>query len=132
MGYKFGIVGVRNAVIDVLYTYYGEASDDHQSPNFHDVKYIFENTVPGAPMRRFLTAHSLFYLFSKNRLSLPLPRDWVEVLGKEAEIGFAMIQMMAEWSWYMGGNAPKMTVKPRADFHERVPVVKEEPVEECE
>ncbi|SPQ20334.1 4d39f5ac-9ba7-4cab-9d83-27631aa1918a [Thermothielavioides terrestris] len=130
MGYKFGIVGVRNAVIDVLYTYYGEASDDHEAPNMHDVKYIFENTLPGAPMRRLLTAHSLFYLFSKDRVTQPLPRDWVEVLNSEAEIGFAIIQMLAEWGWYIGGNAPRMTVKPRADFHERVPIVKDEPVDD--
>ncbi|KAK3304198.1 uncharacterized protein B0T15DRAFT_232436 [Chaetomium strumarium] len=130
MGFKFGITGIRNAVVDCLYTYFGTSSDDHKAPAFYDVKYIFDNTEPGAPMRRLLTAHLLFFLFSKSRRNSPLPGDWVEVLSKDAAIGFAMIQMLAEWNWVMGDNAPRMNIRPRADFHEKVPFVKYEPDED--
>ena len=130
MGGKFGIVGVRNAVIDVLYAYYGEASDDHKSPDLHDVLYIFDHTAPGAPMRRFLVAHALFYLFSKNRRNAPLPEDWEEVLSERGDVGYDMVRMLGEWNWAMGQNAPRMTIKPRIEFHEKVasppPVVKSE------
>lgn len=121
MGGKFGIVGVRNAVIDVLYLYYGEASDDHLSPNLHDVTYIFAHTTPDAPMRRFLIAHALFHLFSRDRRNAPLPQDWVEVLNEQCDVGYEMIKMLSEWNWSMGYNAPRMTIKPRVDFHERLP-----------
>ncbi|KAK4153880.1 hypothetical protein C8A00DRAFT_14945 [Chaetomidium leptoderma] len=135
MGGKFGIVGVRNAVIDVLYAHYGEADDGHMSPNLHDVTYVFENTAREAPMRRFLVAHALFYLFSKNRRDAPLPEDWVEVLNTQSEIGFEMINMLGEWNWSMGHNAPRMTIKPRIKFHERLPqpeeMVKQEEVEDA-
>jgi hypothetical protein len=129
MGGKFGILGVRNAVLDVLYAYYGEASDDHRSPDMVDVTYIFDHTVPNAPMRRFLTAHSLFFLFSKNRRGQPLPQDWIAVLNEYPQVGFEMVTMLAEWNWSMGYNAPRMTIKPRAEFHERpnqAKVVKQE------
>ncbi len=138
MGAKFGIVGVRNAVIDVLYAYYGEASDDHKSPNLHDIQYVFENTVPGTPMRRFLVAHALFYLFSKGRRNAPLPDDWAEVLlGEErGDVAYDMLRMLGEWNWAMGHNAPRMTIKPRAEFHERLPappiIVKQEEGEDGE
>jgi hypothetical protein len=134
MGGKFGIVGVRNAVIDVLYAYYGEASDNHMSPSLHDVKYIFDNTKPEAPMRRFLIAHALFYLFSKNRRNAPLPEDWFEVLNAHCDVGFEMIKMLGEWNWAMGQNAPRMTIKPRTEFHERLPrpqVIKREDAEDA-
>jgi hypothetical protein len=134
MGGKFGIVGVRNAVIDVLYAYYGEASDNHMSPSLHDVKYIFDNTKPEAPMRRFLIAHALFYLFSKNRRNAPLPEDWFEVLNAHCDVGFEMIKMLGEWNWAMGQNAPRMTIKPRTEFHERLPralVIKREEAEDA-
>ena len=129
MGGKFGILGVRNAVLDVLYAYYGEASDDHRSPDMADVTYIFDHTMPNAPMRRFLTAHSLFFLFSKNRRGQPLPQDWITVLNDYPQVGFEMVTMLAEWNWSMGYNAPRMTIKARAEFHERPPqpkVVKQE------
>jgi hypothetical protein len=132
MGGKFGIVGVRNAVLDVLYAYYGEASDDHRSPDMRDITYVFDHTGPDAPMRRFLIAHALFFLFSKNRRGAPLPPDWAKVLNEYSEVGYDMIRMMGEWNWVMGSNAPRMAIKPRVEFHERVPrpqVVKQEQVE---
>ncbi|KAL2132832.1 hypothetical protein VTI74DRAFT_3264 [Chaetomium olivicolor] len=136
LGGKLGIPALRNAVIDVLYAYYGEASDDHESPNLHDVKYIFENTAEDAPMRRLLIAHALFFFFSKNRRNAPLPQDWVDVLSRHADVGFAMFTMLADWKWAMNVNAPRMAIRKRAEFHERIPVpqvpdiVKPEPTEE--
>ncbi|KAL2018524.1 hypothetical protein VTK56DRAFT_736 [Thermocarpiscus australiensis] len=121
LGGKFGILGVRNAVIDVLYVYFGEASDDHKAPNLLDVKYIFDHTLPDAPIRRFLIAHTLFYLFSKNRRNAPLPGEWAGVLTENGEIGCAMIRMLADWNWVIGANAPAMKIKPRTEFHERLP-----------
>ncbi|KAH6640670.1 hypothetical protein F5144DRAFT_482089 [Chaetomium tenue] len=128
MGGKFGILGVRNAVLDVLYMYFGEASDDHRAPDMGDITYIFDHTGPNAPMRRFLTAHALFFLFSKNRRGLPLPQDWNTVLNEYPQVGFEMITMLSEWNWTMGYNSPRMTIKPRHEFHERpsVPKVKQE------
>lgn len=126
---------MRNAAIDVLYTHYGEASDDHEAPNLHDVKYIFDNTTPEAPIRRFLIVHALFFLFSKNRRNAPLPDDWAQVLTEHGEIGYAMVRMLGEWNWVMGVNAPPMKVKARHEFHERLPeppVVKDEPAENLE
>ncbi|KAL2265340.1 hypothetical protein VTJ83DRAFT_6440 [Remersonia thermophila] len=121
MGGTFGIIGVRNAVIDVLYGYFGEASDTHRAPNMHDVQYVFAHTTPRSPMRRFLVAHALFYLFSRGRRNEPLPRDWYEVLHGNGEVGYELMRMLAEWNWSMGHNAPRMTIKPRADFHEKIP-----------
>ena len=130
------MIGVRNAAIDALYTYYGEVSDDHESPSLHDIRYIFDHTTPDAPIRRFLIVHSLFYMFSKNRQNTPLPADWAQVIRERGEIGFAMLRMLSEWNWVMGGNAPNMKVKARHEFHERMPqpvlVIKEEPEEEVE
>jgi hypothetical protein len=121
MGGKFGLPGLRNAVMDVLYSYYGEASDDHRAPNLRDVQYIFEHTGPHAPIRRFLIAHTLFYLFSRGRRGQQLPPDWQEVLRGHGEIGFEIVRMLSEWNWTMGLNAPRMSIKPRVDFHEKVP-----------
>ncbi|KAL1840522.1 hypothetical protein VTJ49DRAFT_343 [Mycothermus thermophilus] len=121
MGGKFDITGVRNAVIDVLYGYFGEASDTHRAPNMHDVRYVFAHTTPRSPMRRFLIAHALFYLFSRGRRNEPLPQDWDEVLRGNGEVGYELIRMLAEWNWSMGHNAPRMTIKPRVDFHEKIP-----------
>jgi hypothetical protein len=132
MGGKFGIIGVRNAVIDVLNGYYGEASDNHTSPVFHDITYVFAHTAGDAPMRRFLIAHALFYLFSKNRRNAPLPHDWAEVLREHPEVGFEMIKMLGEWNWFMGHNAPRMTIKPRGEFHEHVPFFQNEVVKQEE
>ncbi|KAL2170924.1 hypothetical protein VTG60DRAFT_4328 [Thermothelomyces hinnuleus] len=131
LGGKFGIVGVRNAVLDVLYAYYGEGSgaDEHRSPDMRDITYIFEHTTRDAPMRRFLIAHALFYLFSRGRRGAPLPLDWEQVLSRSAEVGYEMIKMLGEWNWVMGANAPRMTIKARTEFHERAPlpeVVKQE------
>lgn len=96
----------------------------------HDVLYIFENTEPAAHMRRFLVAHVLFYLFSKQRRNTPLPRDWAEVLNEHGDIGFSMIRMLAEWNWAMGHNAGRMSIKARESFYEKMPtpveVIKEE------
>ncbi|KXX80708.1 hypothetical protein MMYC01_202143 [Madurella mycetomatis] len=122
LGGKLGVIGVRNAASDALYEYYGPASDNHKPPNLHDVKYIFDNTTPDAPLRRFLIAQALFYLFSLNRRNAPLPRDWIVVLTQHAEIGFAMIRMLADWNWAIGDNAPNMNLRPRQEFHERIPL----------
>ncbi|KAK4251613.1 hypothetical protein C7999DRAFT_10631 [Corynascus novoguineensis] len=138
LGGKFGIVGVRNAVLDVLYAYYGDTApgseQHHRAPNMHDITYVFAHTARDAPMRRFLIAHALFYLFSRARSSrgartssssssalLLLPLDWEQVLSESAEVGYEMIRMLAEWNWVMGANAPRMTIKARTEFHERVP-----------
>jgi hypothetical protein len=124
---------VRNAVVEVLYIYYGESSDDHKSPCMHDVLYIFENTDSEAPMRSFLIAHTLFYLFSKKRRNSPLPQDWAEVLNEHGDIGFDMIRMLSEWNWAMGHNAGRMNIKAREQFYEKLPtppeIIKQEKVE---
>jgi len=119
LGGKFGMVGLRNAAIDALYTHFGEVTDFHESPNFEDIDYIFTHTTPDAPIRRFLIVHALFYLFSKGRRNAPLPADWGKVLCKNGEIGWAMIRMLADWNWTMGVNAPPMKVKARYQFHEK-------------
>lgn len=126
LGGEFGIPGVRNAVVDVLYSYFGEATDNHRSPDMRDVEYIFARTPDGAPMRRFLVAHALFYLFSKNRHNAPLPQDWADVLAARGDVGLEMATMLAEWNWHMGHNAPRMTIKPRVEFHEKVPKVQQQ------
>ena len=40
-----------------------------------------------------------------------------------------------EWNWSMGHNAPRMTIKPRIKFHERLPqpeeMVKQEEMEDA-
>lgn len=87
-------------------------------------------------MRRLLVAHTLFYLFSKNRRNAPLPQDWPDVLLNHADVGFALVKMLADWKWAMNVNAPRMTIRKRSEFYERVPSapmpdpVKAEPVDE--
>ena len=135
MGGKFGMIGIRNAAIDALYTYYGEVREDHESPNLHDIKYIFEHTTAEAPIRRFLIVHCVFYLFCRGRQNTPLPEDWAEVLNERGEIGYSMIRMLSEWGWIMGVGTPPMKVKSRTEFHERAPqpmIVKPEPRDSIE
>lgn len=95
---------------------------------------IFDNTPTESHMRRLLTAHALFYLFDRRRNG-PLPPEWEQVLRNGGEIGWAMISMLSEWKWVMGGNVPPMRIKNRQAFHESIvidldPPVKEEDVEQ--
>lgn len=136
MGCRFGIVGLRNTVMDTLHRYYDVDTDDgkkHMSPDLCDVQYVYDNTKPAAPIRAFLLANALFWLFSKKRATGSLPPDWVDVLRSNGDIGFEMIDMLAGWGWVIGKSTPIMKIKPRHEFHERVPeheIVKQEPADD--
>lgn len=119
MGGTFGITGVRNAVVDVLHGYFGPGSDSHRAPDIADITYLFTNTTEGTPMRRFLAAHAIFHMFSKNHTAAGLPEAWKPVLQANSDIGLEMLDMMGSFRWAMGQNVPRMTIKARAEFHEQ-------------
>ncbi|KAK3387272.1 hypothetical protein B0H63DRAFT_541513 [Podospora didyma] len=124
LGDKIGIVGVKNAAIDVLYQYYGQVPEDViRVPSLFDVKYVFDNTDGNAQIRRLLIAHALFFLFSKKRANRdPLPEEWQTVLSENGEIAWSMIKMLSDWRWTIGRNVPEMNIKPKQEFHEPVPL----------
>ncbi|KAH6620911.1 hypothetical protein B0J18DRAFT_210424 [Chaetomium sp. MPI-SDFR-AT-0129] len=119
MGGTFGITGVRNAVVDVLHGYFGPGNDSHRAPDIADVTYLFSNTTEGTPMRRFLAAHMLFHMFSKHHTAAGLPKSWKSVLQANSDIGCEMLDLLGTFGWAMGQNVPRMTIKPRSEFHER-------------
>ncbi|KAK4178691.1 hypothetical protein QBC36DRAFT_181960 [Triangularia setosa] len=122
LGYKFETEALRNACIDVLYDYLGPASDDHICLAMQDVAFVFQNTPNESPMRRFLTAHLLFYIFSLNRRGTPLPQEWGTILEKgDFGISWTLIRMLGDWNWAIGDNVPMMIIKPRSEFHEKTP-----------
>ncbi len=125
LGGEFGTPGVRNAVVDVLYSYFGEATDNHRSPDMRDVEYIFARTPDGAPMRRFLVAHALFTLSARTGTTRRCRRTGPTCWPPAATLVW-MATMLAEWNWHMGHNAPRMTIKPRVEFHEKVPKVQQQ------
>ncbi|KAK4667005.1 hypothetical protein QC763_305310 [Podospora pseudopauciseta] len=122
LGYKFECVGLRNACVDVLYDYLGPASADHVCLSMQDVAFVFENTPKESPMRRFLVAHLLFYIFCLNRRGTPLPEEWGTVLEKgDFGISWTLIRMLGDWNWAIGDNVPVMIIKPRSEFYEKTP-----------
>ncbi|KAK3314901.1 hypothetical protein B0H66DRAFT_627692 [Apodospora peruviana] len=139
LGDKIGITGVKNAAIDALYAYFKfddakEKADDPNEvrcPDLEDVLYAFENTPADSHMRRLLIAHSLFHLFGTKRLDRrPLPPDWEKILRQSGEVGWEMIKMLSDWQWIMGRNVPIMRIKPRQEFHERIPGLQQGPYED--
>ncbi|KAK0708958.1 hypothetical protein B0T26DRAFT_388015 [Lasiosphaeria miniovina] len=118
LGGKIDIIGVRNAVINALYLYWGAETDEVRCPSLHDVQYVFANTDAKSHMRRLILAHALFYLFGRKRRGDVLLAEWEDVLKANGEIGWSMISMLADWRWVMGINVPGMKIKPRQDFHE--------------
>ncbi|KAK0634736.1 hypothetical protein B0T17DRAFT_586461 [Bombardia bombarda] len=124
LGGKFNIIGVRNAAIDVLYNYFGEQTEEVRCPNLEDVRYLFDHTAPDEQIRRLVIAHTLFHLFGKKRERIglhTLPREWEAVISSNGEIAWSMIRMLADWRWVCGVNVPDMKIKPRQEFHERIP-----------
>ncbi|KAK4204803.1 hypothetical protein QBC40DRAFT_336701 [Triangularia verruculosa] len=122
LGYKFETEALRNACIDVLYDYFGPASDDHYCLKMEDVAFIFANTPEEAPMRRFLVAHLLFYVFSRNRRGVSIPEEWGTVLEKgDFGISWTLVRMLGDWNWAIGSNVPVMIIKPRNEFHDKTP-----------
>ncbi|KAK0741775.1 hypothetical protein B0T21DRAFT_433138 [Apiosordaria backusii] len=122
LGYKFETEALRNACVDVLYDYMGPASDDHMCLAMQDVAFVFQNTPSESPMRRFLVAHLLFYIFSRNRRAMPLPQEWGTVLEKgDFGISWTMFRMLGDWNWAIGDNVPVMIIKPRTEFHDKTP-----------
>ena len=123
LGGKIEIMGVKNAAIDALYAYFGpdaeKAPGEARHPDFRDIQYAFEHTLPDSHMRRLLVAHALFYLFGKKRRGAPLPPAWEEVISRNGEIAWAMTKMLSDWKWVMGTNIPDMKIKARQEFHER-------------
>ncbi|KAK3321187.1 hypothetical protein B0T19DRAFT_466468 [Cercophora scortea] len=135
LGAKLSIAGVRNAAIDALYAHFAEPLEAHSElaprcPDLADVKYVFDNTDENCQLRRLLIAHTLFFLFNKKR-TVPasgsggsaFPAEWDdEVLRSSGDIGLALIRMLAEWRWVMGRNVPEMKIKPRQEFHDKIPM----------
>ncbi|KAK5658613.1 hypothetical protein OQA88_2006 [Cercophora sp. LCS_1] len=128
------IVGVKNAAIDVIYNYYGEATGELRVPNLNDVAFVFNSTPEDSHLRRLLIAHTLFYIFDKRRGNKPLPEEWEAVMRGNGEIAFTLIRMLADWNWVMGGNVPPMKIRSRQSFHEPLPqdctIVKKEDIDE--
>jgi hypothetical protein len=134
LGVTFEIVGVKNAAIDAVYGYFAE-TDGVRCPSIYDVQLVFENTTDDSPMRRLLIAHCLFYFFNKKRADLgSLPAQWDEIMKVDHTVSCAILEMLAEWGWAMGGNVPPMKIKNRQSFHDPIDVdeheaVKREPLE---
>ncbi|KAK4455073.1 hypothetical protein QBC34DRAFT_465000 [Podospora aff. communis PSN243] len=134
LGVTFEIVGVKNAAIDTVYSYFAEAHGT-RCPNIYDVQLVFENTTDNSPMRRLLIAHCLFYFFNKRRPDLGrLPDTWDVVMKQDSTVSCAILEMLAEWGWVMGSNVPPMKIKNRQSFHDPIDVdeadsVKCEPLE---
>ncbi|KAK3683512.1 hypothetical protein B0T22DRAFT_249622 [Podospora appendiculata] len=136
LGAKLSIAGVRNAAIDALYAHYAEPLEANSElaprcPDLADVKYVFDNTDEHSQLRRLLIAHTLFFLFNKKRATPAVgaagtsafPVEWDdEILRSSGEIGLALIRMLAEWRWVMGRNVPEMKIKPRQEFHDKIPM----------
>lgn len=128
-------MGVKNAAIDAVYSYFDENTDEVRAPSIYDVQLVFENTPNDSPMRRLLTAYCLFHLFNKKRHNIgSLPDEWVEIMTADHVVSHAMLEMLAEWGWAMGSNVPPMRIKGRQSFHDPILLdgedgVKHEPTE---
>lgn len=135
---KLEIVGLKNACVDALFTYYhGPESiymvadettraegrkprtrEVRRCPNLRDVKYIFTNTVKTSKIRQLLVVSILFFLFGKRGVKRELPAEWQEVLTEAGEIGYEMIRMISTWNWTLGETVPSMKVKDACAFHD--------------
>ncbi|KAK4186043.1 hypothetical protein QBC35DRAFT_465047 [Podospora australis] len=122
LGYDFGMESLRNSTMDVIYDHYGPVRPDHEAPAMEDVEYIFRNTPPDSPMRRFLIAHLCFFLFSEARQGQGLPEGWFKFSAENHEINTSIIRMLGDWNWVIGKNAPGMVVKKRTEFYEYPPI----------
>jgi hypothetical protein len=125
MATKLEIQGLKNAAVDAIYHFYHgdgavEEGGKRRCPDLRDVKYVFENTVADAPIRRLLVVSTLFYLFSRKneRQSNLLPDEWEEVIRSSGDIGWEIIKMVYSWNWVLGSNCPAMAVKKPCSFHE--------------
>ncbi|KAK0673438.1 hypothetical protein QBC41DRAFT_342957 [Cercophora samala] len=126
LGYKLECIGLRNACLDVLYDHLGPATADHLCLAMKDVAFVFENTPKESPMRRFLTAHLLFYMFCLSRRGSALPEEWGTVLEKgDFGISWTLIRMLGDWNWAMGDNVPVMIIRPRSEFYEKTAAQKQ-------
>ncbi|KAK0613894.1 hypothetical protein B0T14DRAFT_557336 [Immersiella caudata] len=122
LGVSFEIVGVKNAAIDAVYGYFYD-ENEVRCPDIFDVQMVFKSTDEDTPMRRLLIAHCLFYFFKKKRVDFGhLPNHWLEAFKADPSISCALLEMLAEWGWNMGGNVPPMKIKNRQSFHDPIDV----------
>lgn len=120
LGQTVQLPGLRNACIDVLYSYYAAETEEVRVPDMRDVQFVFENTTqaPDSQMRRLLVAHCMFHLFGVKRRG-PLPPDWQEVMEPRLAVAWEGYKMLADWKWVIGENVPTMKIKARQAFHEK-------------
>lgn len=138
---KLEIIGLKNAAVDAIFTYYHgpdaiySVAEQHthqpgqpegrkprmrkvrRCPNLRDVEYVFKNTTKAHKIRSLLVVTALFFVFFK-RQSRTLPGEWEEVMARGNDIGYEMVKTIATWNWAMGDNVPMMKIRNPCEFHD--------------
>ena len=112
---KYLIGDLQNEVIDIVYDYFAPEGEPY--PDLRDVQFLFENTGSNDAMRKLLTVHASFELFSAQVAEgKEFPDHWDEVLQMSADVGYEIIRTISTFGWKME-DCPKRTVKDRCHFH---------------
>ena len=103
----------ENTVVDITQGYYKVGT---RRPDIRDVQYVYDNTPPGAGMRRLLKERITLGLF-RGKHNNPLTPEWKEVMNETQDLGFDIISEISSWNWISGGNCPLRAVTGGCAFH---------------
>lgn len=116
---------LENICVDETSRYYKVGT---RRPDIRDVQYIYDNTVPGAGMRRLMRERLTLGLF-RGRQNNPVTAEWREVLNETPDLGFDIVSEISSYHWISGGNAPARAISKECVFHRHEQKWNLEPVE---
>lgn len=104
---------LENACVDMAHAFY---SVGLRRPDVKDVKYVYENTMPGCGMRRLLKERLTMSLF-KGKQHNPVTSEWREIMNETPDLGFDVVSEIASYNWIAGGNTSAKTPAHECTFH---------------